>query len=98
MNPTSGLKLKGKKVDIILKPRLDLAARTLDLTKVYAGEITIKGVDVQSMNSFTTYQSTSGSSTSGDESDTAGGDKKGAEGTETKPAKKGSLWQWVMPW
>ena len=39
-------KFKGYKVDLVLKPRPDLAARTIDLSRVYDGEIVIKDIEL----------------------------------------------------
>jgi hypothetical protein len=45
-----GHDFKANKVDLIFQPRPELAARTTDLTRVYDGEVVIKGVDVQRMD------------------------------------------------
>jgi len=84
--------LRGNQIDLVMKPRPDLALRTVDLTRVYDGEVVIKGVSLQKMpgmSSVTTVTQTTDAQS--DEKSKDAGDE-----TKAKPRKKGSgILRWL---
>ncbi|HYE60457.1 MAG TPA: hypothetical protein VD997_00550 [Phycisphaerales bacterium] len=73
----SGRLPKGKTIDLVLRPRPELAQRTLDLTRVYEGEVIIRGVQVDGGPKpvVTSVQSAIPSDDESDDAETPGADQ-----------------------
>ena len=101
MRSVSGsvVNIAGNKVDLIFRPNLEVPLFTMDLTKIYDGEVVNKGVDVQKMDRNGMYSFTSSSkSTTTTSDDDTDGSKDGQAATADKPAepqKKGWLARWL---
>jgi hypothetical protein len=92
---------KGGRVDLVLKPRPDLAARTTDLTRVYDGEVVIKNVDVQKMNTgVSSYSSTSSTTVDPDPdaTETMGKDGKPIKHDDEAPDAPPKERSWLSKW
>lgn len=88
--------LKGDTIDVILKPRPELAARTTDLTRVYAGEVVIKDIDVQRMQPpMKTTRSTRKTTTSKDKQDS---DSDKQDQKKADPEESSWLSKWIFFW
>jgi transposase len=94
--------IKGSNMDLVLKPRPNLAARTLDMTKVYDGEIVIENVAIRTIGQAGVVTSTTSTTVTTDSSDDAA--KEDQPKTEDPPAKKPQakskswLSKWVFFW
>jgi hypothetical protein len=89
--------ITGDKMDLVLKPRPDLAARTLDLTKVYDGEIVIKDVEIRQVDTNTVVTTTTTSTT--DDSDGAKDDQpKSGDVQPKKTQSKEKSWLSKLFW